>query len=292
MKKNENHPSQGKTPKQYSKQLIITALSAILSIAVLAVATAAWFANNRDVNASGMKIQVDTMASLVIHSDETQIASDPQTVVNFTNDTNAPLLSPATHAVTSTSNTFLKYYNEPSSIDIKTGYGSNSDDKYTEVPLNSHYYRDYVVYIASVGEAFTNQDLKVTMTLTLMTSDGKAVLGESDTKDYMKAASIDFYVGDTIDNSTYKGTLNAAGIDSNGGAKTELILLTKGTIPLCTGTPLKVTMRCYFDGALQKTAASDNNPAVAYVRSAGLSIDDFSILVTFNAPAPSTPSTP
>ena len=280
--------------KNAGRQLIVSSCLTFLSVLVLAAATMAWFANNREVNSGGMQMQVETSPNLVIAQSadgEGGIATKTATDASFstTFDTPAQLLTPSTHdwgtfyraADTSvTSTTGLKYNCNPSVIHPSTGeerdgktiyYNKSENDDENE----KYYFVDYEVYIASVSKPLPINGL----TATLNSADA-----DTSTYDYHNAASVDFYLG-SVSSSNYKGTLNLAGLDYsvNDGSEpcTEVEIISGSyTVPLNTADSdnyIKVIMRFYFDGALQE---SDGQ---AFVYSDGLTTANFSMKVTFTA---------
>lgn len=286
----------------------------VLFVAILAVVayfSRAWFVTTKEVTASGMSVIAESNADMVIASTVADIqnpdifkADHPFYVVQ-----NAAVerLKPAHHndyapAYTAGTGTGLYYNTNPEAVSFSTGYAQNENPaslSYQIVPVRQNgdtslYYRDYVVYIASVRKTVDIYHLYATIEL---------VLPENATaKDYQQAASVDFYYG-VANSAQYKGTLNIAGLDyalNNGTTLTQIDLLEgeqnlPKTVPINTNGYITITMRFYFDGNLEKTAAVAAQeatettdavaaqPAQAYVRSNGLSTSDFSIKVSFDA---------
>lgn len=225
--------------------------------------------------------------------------------------------------------TGLKYNYNSSTIAANTGLG-NASSLYPPVALDDenaseHYYQDFAVQIASVDGALPADSLTVTMDVSKIvngTPDPTAPLS-----DYHQAASIDVYLGSPKDDH-YIGTLNKAGLNPlTGDAQTSLSIdLTNNEVPCNTDGCITVTLRFYFDGALQP--AGDHyvyNPASGtavegvtyydaagvpqtvtagttdvsgmytrvvgtYVRSTGLSLANLQLLVYFEAqPLPPSP---
>lgn len=261
--RNEVTPEMRAAVKQYRKQIITTALMALLTLGVIAGSTTAWFASNRKVDANKMEMQVEASENLVISK---EAADGYGVAVEFSNVRDERTFQPATHEAASASG--LKYNTNPADVSFEHGLSGTADLTFEDVLVanDSEYYIDYTVYIASMGKAFANQDL--TAKLEITKADGTE--WEGDRADYMQAATIDFYVGESS-SAVFKGKA------ALGGTAQTVTLLDDGEIPLTT-TPIKVTMRCYFDGALEKTTG------LAYVRSSGLTIGDvFALHVTFEA---------
>ncbi len=292
--KTESREKAAAVKKTAGRQLIISSCLTFLCVLVLAAATMAWFANNRTVDSSGMQMQVETSPNLIIEKDPTLIASKTATDASFstTFDTAAQTLIPSTHdwgtfnsnsQTPVASTTGLKYNCNPSVISAMTGEAKNDQTIYYNKSENNvdnsgrYYYTDYTVYIASV-----NKPLPVTNLVATLSS------ADTDEYDYQNAASVDFYLGATPTAGNYKGTLNLAGLDRTTADGTDVLTqvnilsgetLTDGyyNIPLNTSGYITVTMRFYFDGALEKEDGQ------AYVYSNGLTTDNFSMKVTFTA---------
>ena len=176
---------------------------------------------NRTVTATGMKVNAVSSESLVI---ATALAVGNQTTVPFSSSVNQ--LIPATHdlatvavgasiaaANSDTTTTGLKYVTNSNAVGSKTGYADSSTALAFAKAANTDdnkYYQDYIVYIASAGQAMTNTKL-VTYLYT-----GAAV-----TADTTKATSVDFYLSEDSSNmGKYVGTLNLSSLtaeaNSNG----------------------------------------------------------------------------
>lgn len=255
------------------KRRKIKFLSAIVALSVavciFAVASFAWLKSNADLDSNGMQMQVDATANLVI-SKSTVFSGETAITLNAVNRA----LMPAMH--TDTGDTLLRRVKDSAGIKASTGLADRdlTDSDYAAVALeiDSKYYIDYVVYVASEGKALTGATLTAAIT---------APVG--DTVPYHQAASIDFYA-----DGIYKGTLNLAGLDiasnhsgySASAAKTEVVLWEAGRIPSISDTyknHITVTMRCYFDGALRDSASS------TYVTSDNLEVTNFTLGVLFSA---------
>ena len=226
---------------------------------MLGGSTFAWFSANRLVSATGMQVNVATSTSLVIGK---ELPVGTATITQFS-AADTPL-TPATHDSTiavngtlSGSATGLLYNTNPQAVSAATGYAAGAtaltfDNAINNTPTGIYYYVDDVVYIASAGAAMENTGLVAYLNT-----------GVEVTADTTKAISVDFYVSeDSANLGAYKGTLNlsnltaAANADGNTYYTSDLQLLPNtGTIPQNGSTTdyLKITMRIYYDGDLEKT---------------------------------------
>ncbi len=269
----------------------VVLLFVLASAVVFSSITAAWLAMNTSLDSNDIKMQIEVSPNLVIsdkYTGDLATATAAGTRTPAANDTNSStsftqvvftrsqtILIPATHA--SSSATGLKYNTTPDRVSRTTGYKSGSDDLVlADVPASPTggrtYFVDYEVYIASTDVAMTVTSLRA------------SVSGATLANDYQYAASIDFYNG-SVSSSNYMGTLNLANKGMNSSGSTSGGNLVAGTpqsldlpitsIPLNTSGSVHIIMRCYFDGALEKT----NNQA--YVYSQGLTTADFITNVSF-----------
>lgn len=261
-----------------SKKIIGASCALVAAVALSAGSTFAWFSTNGTVTADNMEVQVTAAPALVISLSPTM---GTQTAVSFDSPETANTLTPATHnngtySVTETDYTGLVALSNPELISPTTGLikdDATGSLAYVQAKNVSPitYYVDYTVYIASAGAKITDKSLVVGL------STATSLTGAE--TNY--AASIDYYVGETVSNTTYKGTLNLANKDAatNSGTadKNEVELVAVGTeIPVSTGTPLKVTMRVYYDGALKKDSTN------AYVNSAKIDTTGVKLKSTFS----------
>ncbi len=296
-----------KTVKDLSRQLRITALTVILTLGMLIGLTMAWFAMNKAVDADTMSVNVQTNPNLVITASAAEIptATSSSVTASFSG---TRVLTPATHVTPGENEdwadqwpgynpapdyTGLKYNSNPSAISGATGYAkSGKTATFEPVPVaeNGPYYRDFVVYIASVDQAL---DAESGNKWQLNASfDGELNTVVTGQNDYQYAASVDFYLGAPSE-ATYKGTLDLSYKDGDLTADpTDTVDLFAGeasdvtSIPYnkaASGNYITVTMRIYFDGALQKSAADAQHAAQAYVYSNQISTDDISLKVHFEA---------
>lgn len=266
-----------------SKSVMITSIiSLCLSIIVLAAASMAWLSMNKETQSNGMQLKVEVTPNLVIDKTSAGITaitgpSESNFAVSF-EDSSAVAKRPATHDGDYTTYTNgLKYVTDGSSVSPTTGLEKSGATLNFSSATADHYYVDFVVYIASTESAMTNQVLKATL------NPAASIVSSSATKqDTLDATSIDFYV-----DGAYKGTLNVKGYDQSANnyttTKTEVVLLT-GNIPFNQTGNLEVTMRCYIDGALLKSAGQ------AFINTATVDTGDITLNVTFTATdAPAAP---
>lgn len=244
------------------RRLIVPGITLVMTGIVLASSiTVAWLASNMDLDSNGMKMQADVSSNLVIKKTTSEIlavntADHPITTsdfaVTFTDSEGRSNMKCATHAdsVTNSSGTTacpvkLKYVTNTDNVSPTTGEAISGNLEYEVVSSasDSSYYVDFVVYIAATEKAMTSQTLKASVSL--LTPTTTPIL------DTHQAASVDVYC-----NGGYCGTLNVA-TSSTGTVN----VVDNGTIP-CNTAPstdaqyLTVTLRCYFDGELEKTTGT------------------------------------
>lgn len=292
--------------KAIRKQLFAAVAMVLVAAVALGSSTYAWFAANRQVTATGMKVSATTSSSLVI-SNVSNVGTE--TTHGFTSD--ATTIAPASHAwsrfttVSGTNTTNLVYNDNPTKVSAKTGYKGGTDVLTFAYATNAEgatpYYVDYDVYIASAGSTIPNQDITVDITNAIST----------ELKTY-NATSVDFYAALVSDPDAsittkendgtfknYKGTLNIANLDAstNDGSTQsansgKVTLLNNITVPQNgkTGTVtdgyIKVTMRVYIDGDLMQAAATGSGesavPAQAFVYSNVVDTTALSVAVQFD----------
>ena len=278
-------------------KVIIPALGILLlSTAASVTGTVAWFSANSTVTATGMKVNAKAESALVIgHA----LPVGTETTYNF-NEQSPATLVPATHKasvtgdVTFASETGLQYNSNPANIDAATGYGADGAGvSLADVAVANvgTYSVDYFVYIASAGKAKTLADGEKLTARLGVDSTTYTNLGQT-AYDTLNALSVDFYVCTSDAAGTFAGTLNLKqGNLSNSSyeSSTPISLMTSGTIPVNNQSSsfLKIVMRVYFDGNLQKTAQvgqpGDDNyaPAQAYVYSDIINTSDIQFSAKF-----------
>lgn len=230
----------------------------------------AWFAANRRVEAEGLAVSAKVSPNLVIYKSADEIDDEDkafQFSVDFGGTAHANMI-----AVTrdeAAGEFALKYLANTHAVGHESGLpkkdaGGNAVAlEFTPVPSSGKeaYFIDYTVYIASAGVALEAQSLTATIV--------PPEIGEG--YEYANAVSIDFYVNDV-----YRDTASVA------TAATPVELLEGGgTIPLNTEGTLKVTMRCYFDGAL--TYTDETGKERAYINSLAARTDGIAFGVDFVA---------
>lgn len=260
--------------------IIVLALSACI---LLGTAAYAWLGANRVTDSNGIEMAIDVSENLVISDSTSEISKAKIDEINTGKTNYTPFLVtfatndnkyvPTTHDNTYTTYTSgLKYVTNNEEVDVVTGLQRSSTTALTFADAASgeagkNYYVDYVVYIASHGAALSNHTLTAKIV--------SAKKGGADvTSGSLMATSIDFYVGDDVSSSTYKGTANVATMSTN------VVTLQASTteIPLNTESSIKVTMRCYFDGALVNSTDSK-----AYINSATVDLSKVTLNVEFTA---------
>ncbi len=314
--KTESREKAAAVKKSAGRQLIVSSCLTFLCVLVLAAATMAWFANNREVDSNGMEIQVETSPNLVISDNIQTLAAMTSADAAFSAafSSAAETLIPATHdwgtfnsnsETPVDSTTGLKYNCNPSVISPTSGYAKDSTHTLyynkAENDATRVYYKDYTVFIASINKPLPADGLVAALSS-----------NDTDDYDYQKAASVDFYVDVMseddyedmvsanasdyttmaadyvddvcVDDTNYIGTLNLAkkGFTDTLSNLSSLDLAGGSTtVPLNTAGCITVVMRFYFDGALEKD--TDQATDQAYVYSNNLSTADFTMKVTFTA---------
>lgn len=272
--------------KANRKSLIASGISLLICFATLITAISyAWFASNRDTDASGMALTADTTANIVISNaidsssgikasmnEMNKGAGDSPFHVTLTSNTRK--LLPAMHD-SGSKDTQLKYCADGSTVDPITGLSSGKNPSLYDVPAagDSPYYIDYTVYIASVGKKLTKATLTAQFNL------------KTELTGMYKAASIDFYTRDFYTGDVkYRGTLNVAGLSLSNdttydASKTLTVSLLDdgGEIPCNTDGYITVTMRCYFDGALRSPSGN------TYVTTSTVNTEMLTLAVKFTA---------
>ena len=283
-------------------KIIIPALGVLLlSTAASVTGTVAWFSANSTVKANGMRVKAKAESALVIS--ETKPVGT-LTEVNFESD--AEELVPATHnstvaansSVTFESQTGLNYNTNPSAVNPETGLAFTGTDAtaLAFAPVITDdlgiYAVDYVVFIAAAGEELVledGDDLNVKLSVSAATyANLKDTSGAYDT---LNALTVDFYVSqDTEATGVYAGSLNlkSGGLSNSSYDNTTALTLLKGVTPAEGSNPtviipknnktddyLKITMRVYFDGALEKTSGQ------AYVYSDIINTSEIQFNATF-----------
>ncbi len=261
-------------------RLVFTVVSMCLTLAMLVASGTAWLTTNRKANSNGVEMKVKTTSNLVIGLTAGAVKDGPAKFsVTFASNTDTYIPVQHEFAASPSSPTLLQYLYNGAVVNPATGLvdgqdesGEDNEPDFRDVPesADSDYYKDYVVFIASAGGALTNTDLVVTLS------------SKEDISDTEKALSVDFYVSTNSTVGTYKGTLNLAQINpaTNNGTKMNVKLVTKGTIPNSQSSPLKVTMRVYFDGHLTDP---ESDPENAFIRSDVLTDQTFCFDVYFEA---------
>lgn len=252
-----------------------------LTCMLLASSTYAWISMNREVYSGGLVMSMETFPGLVISKEsgygEGQIGNALIESVNARLENNYTItyvsgreaMLPATHDWAVGTTTGLKYVSNLEIIGFLSGLPKGGASlSFTAVPEDpeSTYYIDFEAYIASVNKTMTNTDLIASLSLS-----GAALTAETE---YLKATTIDFYVGSVASNN-YKGSIN---IRDSG---TDTVNLTNDThmIPLNTSGSIRVIARCYFDGALKENESDTET----YVRSYDAGADKVRLKITFEA---------
>ncbi|NLS85624.1 MAG: hypothetical protein GXZ14_08530 [Ruminococcaceae bacterium] len=268
------------TTKSLRKQLMAAIAMVLVAAVALGSSTYAWFAANRIVTATDMKVTATTSGSLAITKGALPIASTTAITVSA-EDASATALIPTTHDLTTATATGLVYNINAGNVSAQTGLLETGKSALTFAEATNsgttYYYVDYVVYIAASGAELTGQDIKAKF----LNSAATTLPG---------ATSIDFYVASatsvvapTVNDVNYGGTLNLAGLDSQvndaSTTLTEVTIKSNTTVPKAgTNAAIAVLMRVYVDGALKDAADT------TYIKNIDVSeIADQSLGVQFEA---------
>ena len=195
---------------------------------------------NTTVTATGMKVQAKADGNLVINNGAPVAVGSTQTTANF-NDSSAQQLTPVTY------NSGWKIVDDATSVDQTTG-SPNANIKAVTIVANTHYI-DRLVYIASNGEALTNQ----TLTASVSVTDTTTVTANN-------AITVAFYYNvTTASGSETPSVVVHAGVSAQNISTTASF---PSVMTTADGTP--VLMRIFFDGAYTGTETS------AYINSANV----------------------
>ena len=256
------------------KQSIKVIFSLILLIAVFvgfmfANPSLAWFAQNKQVTATGLSANVKVSPNLIIaKTDEAIKRGDLVFSLDYKGEARTNMIA-VTHD-NSVPTTFLKYLTNHYAVDIQTGNVKEGETlEFANVPEtdNEAYFIDYVVYIASAFEELNVSSLNATVIMPENVDTAHP---------YFNAASVDFYV-EEVSLTGYRGTTSVAENLTNDEYTGVNLFPSGGTVPLNTEQSIKVIMRCYFDGALQ------DETGIAYVNSYTVKSDGVVIGVKFVA---------
>ena len=244
---------------------MITLLAAVVSV------TWAWVSMNNHLDSTGISMNVNVSANLVISDSASAIAAyttsgwkDSYVEKMWSDDTRELIpvdhYDSATYPVVSGSDSVGLVYNDnPVNVVRTTGKGNNLT--FSHVPSDGvgTYFIDKVVYVASLKTAMTKGTDYSRLTFSITETGSGTTVNTA-----YKSASVDVYVA-----NVYKGTLN---LDQLGSFSVTDV----DSVPLNTAGSLAITFRCYFDGALQN--ASDNtknyvNSTVLATNTADISFD-------------------
>ena len=274
-------------------KVIIPALGILLlSTAASVTGTVAWFSANSTVTADGMQVKAKAESALVIADSLGTTGVGTATEVHFT--TAAATLVPATHkeavaansSVTFNTATGLEYNTNPSAVDASTGYAAGTQSlTFADVaPANVGTYAvDYSVFIAAAGAQKTlAADEELTVKIGVSSADYTKLGQQDGAYDTWNALTVDFYVSeDTEASGKYAGSLNLqqANLSSTSYDSTVALVLMgeNGIIPKNNSTTdyLRIMMRVYFNGALEKSNGQ------AYIYSDIINTDAISFSATF-----------
>lgn len=266
--------------KALKTQLLAAIAMVLVASIALGSSTYAWFASNRAVTATDMKVTATTTGSLVITKGSLPDATTTAISVKATDDTSTvTALIPATHDLTNATTTGLVYNNNSGNVSASTGLveTGKSDLTFAEAKNESgkNYYKDYVVYIAANGDKISGQDITAKINVAAVTDKLPG------------ATSIDFYVTSvtsvttpTVGSDTFGGTLNLAGLNpttNDSSAKQESVVIKSNVdVPKADGSSaIAVLMRVYIDGALKNSTTTTfvKNISVAEIQDTTLGVE-------------------
>lgn len=252
-----------------------TGLFVVTATISAVIITVAWYANNSTSSTNGMSTNVSVSSNLIVSKENDLSALDlSENHFQVVFDDKVQNLTPARHHDGIKYPVGLEYNSNPK--DVSSASGVQLEGKtllFEPVPeyvddVPKRYYYDYTVYISATSEAIDASNLIATMDLS-----------SDHLEDYMNALTVDFYVDDE-----YKGTLNRAGVSwENDRSTLDAVELAEDSgimIPLYTEAgknSIKVLMRCYFDGGLEKTANQ------TYVYSDGINTGDYQLSINIKA---------
>jgi len=260
-----------------------------------------WFAKNGSVDAKNMSVKVQQSENLIISTEKSKIQNYNSSYGNLTTchfDFPSNNLVPC--ALDTTDNK-LKYVTNLEDIDPVTGLATG-DLEYAEALESRHYY-DCVFYLGSISDNFSYNNIKISLDTDNMfyhcLEGTKAVNGvryfsfNSDTQQYTLVNGLEAGVSDVSSYYTqtpnndeafafsyaaYVGegsSMNFVGNTSVYDDNVITLVSTAGT--LVNSSPIKVTLRCYFDGGLTYV---DGN---SFITSAGFSTSGLSFAVAVTA---------
>jgi len=249
--------------KKLKRQFRMTLILMLVSFMVLVGTTLAWFANNKQVDMTGMSTKIEVCPSLVISTDlsklkTTDFLRNADSPFSVTTGSSVRSLEPASQ--TSASKADLYYVKNLEDIVYDTGLKKSGKTLITAAAVANTHYIDYTVYIASADKAMSCSSLTATFTSTSAVTPGCCLC----------AASVEIFV-DSSSGTTYKTTLNLATTPGP-------IKIWDNDIPINTSSPLTVKIRFYMDGALTKSGG-----AQAYINSKAVDLSSFTSKITFKA---------
>ena len=260
----------------------------LMFITILLISVSiAWFSMNREVNSNGLQINVEASPNLIIAKTSDGIKAVNQTTaaeafsINYTEKFRANMM-PATEAVSDNeweakineiedNVTGLKYVYNTHDIDYASGLKkqNGADLTFKAVPesTESKYYIDYDIFIASAGKPLEGYKLTAN------------IFCESNINTH-KAATVVFYQGEP-NAANYIGSI-AVAKQGNDSVSFEL---EDDIIPLNTDSersPIHITARCFFDGALTYFD-EESKSTKAYINSETVDISGVDLKIIFTA---------
>ena len=257
-------------------ELIFISLVLIVSIFAFFLLndSAAWFAENDQVESGGLSLSAKSTANLIISDNVDEIRRG---VLNFNvsfKTQRENMIAVTRDPIRNTSAPYLVYITNHYNVNSVTGLGDPDSLGFTAVPVgNTSYYIEHEVYLASVVDSIAVTALTATITV----PDQKYL-----TDIYINAASIDFYVLDTETGEyVYRETTSVSDGVNNKGVDLFDKDDENKVVPKNTDGYITVLMRFYFDGAL--TYRDSNGVENAYINSTTVKADKISIGVQFDA---------
>lgn len=241
------------------RRLIPAIAMLLVSAVMLSTASFAWFTMNEAVTATGMNIQAQASGSLVIKADAPLTESDTKINIDFLNDADSTAyqdlysLTPV-HYNDGDVATDVSRWEKPATGSVVDMYGVASGDLAPVTVTAGTDYVDYVVYLATGGEAMEGKTLNATITAA---SNGTLYIAP--------AYTVAFYVGANATNITAQSkadkvlhlddtTITADDGCNIGAIVSDLdipsIVGVTGSGATSAGVGVKVVMRVFVDGDL------------------------------------------
>ena len=244
---------------------------AMLMVAAIMMSTAsfAWFTMNEQVTATGMNIQAQASGSLLIKANAKLNETDTKINIDFQDTADATGYAAVYNLKPITYQEGWKLPNENATVDMYGGLGTGANDKLeAATPVKGTHYAEYVVYLATGGEALT--DAKLTATITAATNGHLYIA---------PAYSVAFYINDA-ETPAAVAHLDDPDYTTDDGCNVKEISAkinipsVVGVVSGSEGVGVKVTMRVFVDGDLTNPEKMTYRKAVYTQQVAGTKYDE------------------